>query len=63
MAKTELPVQGVRVPSLVKKLDPACHNRVPSAATKDPACHNQDPAQPNNNTKKSGPCLSLIYIF
>ena len=29
VAKTELPVQGVPVPSLVKKLDPACRNRVP----------------------------------
>ena len=37
-------MQGAWVRSLVKELDPACHNyKIPHAATKDPARGNEDP--------------------
>ena len=40
-----LPLQGTWVQSLVRELDPMCHNlrkKIPHTTTKDPACHSKD---------------------
>ena len=49
------PVQGLRVHSLVKELDPTCMPQLrvhmpqlkdPTCCSEDPVCHNEDPVQP-----------------